>query len=911
MIGVPVLVGVAGGTLIASSLPTAATYARYALGDEAQALVQGRAQGPGVMQDARDQGGGMSGGAGPDHRDATLTQYEALLADALPAADRLVRVVQATVRAATPDAHWNVSVSEYPPEDLARVQTSPLLHGRLPSAAGEVAVDRDLARRLRLAVGDAFTTTLGKATTPTEVRVVGIVAGRNPHGSPGIVTTTGTVLPAVPDRPLDTDAVPGAGDGYVGLAGGSVARDLDALTTEWVVLGDAPVTWHDVRAVNAVGSHVVSRDVVEHPEQIPPADTFGESPVSTGTVALVAAVTVMALVEAVLLIGPAFAVGARRSERQLALLAASGAERRTLRHVVLTGGVVIGLLASVVAAAAGLAIAAGVRAWQLAHHLWGFPDLRVYWWLVVGAVALGTLVAAAAAWFPARRAARVDVTAALAGRRAEPRARRAVPIVGLAMFVAGAVAATFGAANSKTGVLVAGMLLLELGMVAASGGLVSLVARIAPFAGVAGRLALRDAARQRGRTAPAVAAVIAAIAGVSAGAVYTASQAAHDENAYVQAVADGRVVLETGLQEDPRAVARTDDGSALVARDLDVLRTALPVAAFAPARTIAAPPGADVDADGLEHPEWISAALAPGGACPVAEPERHPHAVAKDPRCWLGRGSMGEGFGRLVDDGTFVGATGVPGADRAAAALAAGTVVVGSPYQIWPDGTAHLEIPVSGQDDPRTVVVPAVAVEQPGEWTDQPVLPPAVAARLGVSTELRGGVVTTSRAVTWDEVGKAVEAVQAVDENAYLSLVDHDRSADTRLVLLVLVAAALVAGIGATAIALALSAAESRPDLATLGAVGASPSVRRRFAASQAGVVAVLGTTLGVVTGAALGHVVVVASRFSGGGFDQYWQPVVPWAPLAAIAVGVPALAMAGAAACTRSRLPMVRRVVG
>src|SRR5665647_2842117 len=57
-----------------------------------------------------------------------------------------------------------------------------------------------------------------------------------------------------------------------------------------------------------------------------------ERGLDAGTLALVAAIGAMALLEAALLIGPAFAVGARRQQRQLALLAAAGAERRTLRQ---------------------------------------------------------------------------------------------------------------------------------------------------------------------------------------------------------------------------------------------------------------------------------------------------------------------------------------------------------------------------------------------------------------------------------------------------------------------------------------------------------------------------------------------------------------------------------------------------
>src|SRR5690606_28785494 len=129
--------------------------------------------------------------------------------------------------------------------------------------------------------------------------------------------------------------------------------------------------------------------------------------------------------------------------------------------------------------------------------------------------------------------------------------------------------------------------------------------------------------------------------------------------------------------------------------------------------------------------------------------------------------------------------------------------------------------------------------------------------------------------------------------------------------LLLLVAAALVVGLGATGISVALAAAESRPDLATLGAVGASPAVRRRVAAGQAGVIAVIGGTLGALTGLMLGRALVIAEKHRGQVVDLDWVVITPWPAIVTIAVGVPLLAMAGGFAFTRSRLPMVRRIAG
>jgi putative ABC transport system permease protein len=55
----------------------------------------------------------------------------------------------------------------------------------------------------------------------------------------------------------------------------------------------------------------------------------------------------LALLEVVLLAGPAFAVSARRRQRQLALVAANGGTPAHVRRMVLADGVVLGLAGAV------------------------------------------------------------------------------------------------------------------------------------------------------------------------------------------------------------------------------------------------------------------------------------------------------------------------------------------------------------------------------------------------------------------------------------------------------------------------------------------------------------------------------------------------------------------------------------
>ncbi len=141
----------------------------------------------------------------------------------------------------------------------------------------------------------------------------------------------------------------------------------------------------------------------------------------------------------------------------------------------------------------------------------------------------------------------MDVVAALRGQRGSPAPSRRTPIVGVAMVLVGVVLSILGsgwavaAQRSETLSvrrefialpIVLGAALVVLGLVVCSPTVVSIAARIAPRLSLAGRLALRDADRNRGRSAPAVAAVLAAVSGSVAVMLYVAALDQHDREAY-------------------------------------------------------------------------------------------------------------------------------------------------------------------------------------------------------------------------------------------------------------------------------------------------------------------------------------------------------------------------------------------
>ncbi|ACQ81419.1 protein of unknown function DUF214 [Beutenbergia cavernae DSM 12333] len=877
MIALPVLGAVFLATVIRSGAPGPEARASIELGPGAQASIRSGGCVP-YLQMPDGGGGGCTGTQVPD-----LTSEQ--LADLLPDGLRLVEEQGTMVSVGTADRlagmQWTQQLDAEALPEIYVVDD-----GALPTAPGEVALHPRLAHRLDVGVGDAVELTAGE--TSLDARVVGILRTRNVPMAEAL-TVEGTFPSAAPSR--------------------------------WLVLGDAPLTWDDVLALNEVGAEVMSRDVILHPpprSAVPAYETFDVgSPANLGTVGIVAAIAAIGLLEVVLLIGPAFAVGARRSTRQLALLAASGGAPTDMRRVVLASGLVLGLAAGIVGSALGLLGGAALYAVAVATGSGSMPNLVLPWPEAAAAVVLATLLGLAASWVPARGAARSDVTAALAGRRAEARPRRAVPWVGVSIAVLGLVGAVVGAVTTQVVALVVGVVVLEIGLVMAVGGVVTLVGRSAGRLGLAGRIAARDAARQRGRTAPAVAAVLAAIAGATAGAMYFSADRAREEAAWEPQFGIGTVALTSG----------TPDGSPLtserVAADLAVLGRHVPLADVANVHTLEMPREDDAAAEYPGH-VFASPQIAPEHVCPLfnfalpptsAEREQY----ADDPRCddhpgWSSGGTWTSagGSGTVVDDGSAAALWGLPGSDDAAAALARGEVLVPDERYVWEDGSAHLTVSTY---DYATGVSRDIELEIPAHVVDWHryalVLPTsAVEARDDIVAVLSGAIAQPVAPPTQAQVDAANADLGEIGV-ATLD-VQEAYSSQVGLILLAVVGVAAIIGLGATWMSVGLAAAESRPDLATLAAVGASPRTRRRVAGAQAGIIAVLGVALGVLTGVLLGWVLVTwqASNVENLYDDRgAWLLVWPWPALAAIALGIPALAVAGAWLTTRSRLPLVRRL--
>jgi putative ABC transport system permease protein len=352
-----------------------------------------------------------------------------------------------------------------------------------------------------------------------------------------------------------------------------------------------------------------------------------------------------------------------------------------------------------------------------------------------------------------------------------------------------------------------------------------------------------------------------------------------------------------------------------------VARATLPVAEIYREWSFGEWTGADGTADPDAMPGWPNVLVPEEKICPYwdragALSQAEQRVAAQDPRC---AGSSYEDFAPdiwvVVDDGTTLPAlTGGDPADLAAAAqvLRDGGAVVSNERFLTGSG----EVIVGLVDDAgRPLSEHAFTV--PGylltSGTGAPaVISHEVARTLGWELERGSVLATTERMPSQAEEDAFIAALAELglaEGFGHIAGRPFGSAGQTALVLLA-IAAGLVA-LGAAAIATGLAAADRRGDLSTLGAVGASPRVRRLLSLNQSGVVAGLGTVLGLAAGLGASVAVLVGMNQQ---YDGVWPvepqiPItVPWLHLVGL-LAVPVVAMLGAGLLTRSRLPIERRL--
>ena len=745
-----------------------------------------------------------------------------------------------------------------------------LTSGRAPAGDDEVAVTQELAD-------------------------LGVEVGSTIELAAGVRTVTGIALQ--PYSAWPARAVLGLDDA-VGLE-----PERDGPTGQvryWVTV--PRVTWQDVRGLNDLGFSVLSRAVVEDP---PPSDLVPQTGFDDGravTAVIVALIATMAVLEVALLAGPAFAVGARRQRRSLALLAATGGEPRHVRQVVLSQGLLVGLVAAVVGVPLGIGIAAVVAA-VLRTRDPVFGPFEVSLRDVLLVAVLGAGVALLAALAPAWAVARQPIVAALQGRRVTSAGAGRPALAGLLLIAVG-VAITLVALRGSGSTyssfrelgVAAGAIPTVLGAVLLAPAALALVGRFAGRLPLPLRFATRDADRQRGRTAPAVAAIAATVAGVVALGISSSSDAEQSRRTYDPSGPPG-VALVT-------AYGAPTDWDELA----DVAAAALPDESVTVLRGVAA------SGPGEPYEELRF--------CRVGEP-------APQGRCLLQQEQ--EQVGSFLGAGVLVGAEALdalsPGLQpalrsQAEQVLDQGGVLIAAVAPPGPQVSVTLtRYPMEEGARERVLTDERLAaarlpVDRDGIGV-RAVIGEQLAERLGGSEPLGlavGDQLTRSQeAALRRTLERADDGVGVRVERGY------EDSAD-RTVLLILASVAGLVVLGGTLAATSLALTEARPDLSTLGQVGARPSTRRAVAGGYALVLGLVGAGLGTLAGAVPGVAAAVSltsstygsGTYGGSGWVAYgagsgdeprFYLDVPWLLLLLVLVVLPLVSAAVAAASTRSRL--------
>ncbi|MGH3881602.1 MAG: FtsX-like permease family protein [Actinophytocola sp.] len=755
--------------------------------------------------------------------------------------DRVMRIQVDLVAAGDPLA-----------EHQARLES-----GRFPDRPGEAAVTEPLAERLGLLDGDQLRdgATVTAEDGPT-VTVTGLVVTPTSLGRPAVVAPPDSVLRDVkgtisqdPSVPYLVDLPPGA--------------DADAL---WPKLAEQGITF-------------TPRAVYTDPDRYPRAISDDEPIETIGPVALIVG---FGLLEVVLLAGAAFAVGARRQVRELGLIAANGGTGKHIGRTVLAEGVVLGGVGAVGGLLLGvLLIFAGWPLWEqvmgevIDGWRFGWPELTV-------ACVVAVLSGAGAALLPAIGVARMQPADALAQRFRTTRLSGRLPLLGLVLLgvgVAGVVAAGLLARHDLaaheaaqlesefyTGLdlivpalfMLAAALVAVVGLGMSTSGVIAMLGRVAGGLPLSGRLAVRDAGRHRHRTVPAVAAIMVVVAG-SVSMAFVIAAGASDESRTqppdtLTALADRTLVYGDDAEKVADARRELATGGAAIAAELPE------------GRALKVPTVSRGSSPVLMEP-WRSNTCVLGEVG-IAEPAVMELALGRAPDADL-RADLDRGKVVAVDE-CYV-----------------------------QDGTAGFD---TGDEEGELTELPARYVSRP-EGTSYFNLPSAFVSEQ-TAREQGWTVAVDTLAVRYAPSASADDldaAIVAGEDHGVEVWQPYDAVEEANLINLALVAGAGLVTLLGVAVTIALSAAESRDDLATLSAIGAQPRRRRTFAGAQALVLSGLGTALGLLLGVVLGFSAIPLSGES--------ALVVPWTSLALTVVGVPLLAMAVAMATTRSKLPMVRRL--
>lgn len=829
-----------------------------------------------------------------------------------------------------------VTMTEAGAEALDQLLPTPS-SGSVPRDATELVVTTGLAEQLHLRVGDTITIT----APPFQ----------------GYMSTDGRIGDVIEDSQRAwrvSGLVDDAGSHAWGLEGWMsrmVEQDPLGVDGHYLVMGSGPVTWAQAKSMNVLQAFVVSRHVLT--DGYPPADQ--RYPVRIDAQAALAQAvagiltTVLGVVVVLFLVTPAFSVSTDQQRRTLGLAAACGASPRDLKRIVTSQGLIIGLCGGLIGTLLGfLAMLVAVpplRHISIPEVFGSFP-----WPMMAAVIAMAIIIGYVATLMPARRVGRLNPVEALkdlpaAERHGRGRMHAAAQYASGPALLVAAVACGAASLALPTPAITDGdvsggggtslhMTLLVVTVVLALAALVQLVrgatawgSSIGRRAPLALRLACRDAANHPHRFVPAATAVLVTIAIASYSLVLIGSALADQRDN------EGLPVTGRNHMALFAKVPISNDYDRMVVTDaIGKLRENHPIVDHHPIYAAASPKadygqGNDA-AQRRESQRLLSAkALLPqseecqGSLTQDVASVIHPGTpvACTDVRRGYrgniaGLGLVNADVEVLIIDGDAMRDSGYPNADAAAKVLDEGGIVVNNAAQVV-DGATELAVEPRDGDIPsranadRIVTLRSVFVR--GFY---PLAMSGKTARELGFTEVRyiGEYVSLAGAdghglpgfMDMDGITAAVDArypLVGTSQDKGVWVVSPITFAQSAMLALLALAATLIS--------LLLARTQTRRDLSTMHAVGASPRFLRRFGLAQAAVILLTGVPGGMAAGLALGWFHVAWNRRIGA--DGAWLRTDPiWPMQLALAIAVTLIALAMAYLVTRPARDLTRRSI-
>lgn len=892
MMTVPIMAISAVATVVASTVPTEAELVEMTLG-QTQAIVRVAASpGDGLEQSA---GAPVTGYFDVPRNEVgvPLVESSGEIVDPASVIDApIVGVAGFGVTVETPDGFRSLSASAGDVLQPAFEGRWALLDGRAPRADREVSVTESVLEAFDLQLGDELRTIAPEKATLTIVGVHDVA--QQPDATLSLVLREGAL--------------------------GSPTALEAALSSEFFVLGDEPIGWNEVRDLNEQGLAVGSRAVILGNEPTLgaiPAQPFSEFGAALSYISIAAMVGGFFLLQVVLLSAAAFMVGARQQQRSMAIMASVGAETRTLRASVSGAGLALG------GVAAALGVSLGIAVGWVAVQLLDDGNARSWPGFHVEPISLAVvaLVAVLAGWLaaiiPARIASRIDIVTALRGARrpALPRRGRGVLaagilIAGVALGLAGGIilvslraAETYEPVGDIVAVvlIIIGAITAQLGMLLALPAMLRLLAHAARTARTPVRLALRDIARNSGRTVPVAAALMTTVFLSSFLMVIFGATQAETDRFYQPRSPHDSVQISTRFF-DPVAerITQVADRERLALEVSDALD------------------GAEVGTIyGVQESVEVTYDLATGEPIIVDDAPKPTVAILRDAcnpftaenssgtECYTDASPYLYSIYTFLGDRIRVGsvdelelATGMTLSAESQRMLESGGAVAlfdeyvdGGEVRIdWQDAQDLVAPPASGEISiVRSESIPAIVQVPPALLNAGILLSRETALELGLEVEPLAVMAQLDAAPTLAQT----DAVQAIsvgrmgDEWGIPTYIETGPADVIGPAAWALLAVSGVIAITASTVAVGLSRIDGRRDAAILAAVGATPRLRRAIGFWQVLVLAGLGSLIGSALG------VAAAGALSLPGGPMPFAP--PWLQLALSTVAVPLAIAIGA----------------